>query len=186
MSERHLASTFTISFSFLRQPAKTMPRKERAKKFTVRRASPEELDSAYAIVREYYEAASVVAQDSKEEFARFYFSTASGLWLALVNRHPIGCIALRSLPGILAAGEVKRLYVRPEQRGCGIAAALYAALEKYAVQNSYQWLYLDTAADMTAAQRFYATLGYQPCDRYNDNPQAAIFMRKKLTSSVRE
>jgi hypothetical protein len=31
-----------------------------------------------------------------------------------------------------------------------------------------------------AAIRLYDQLGYERCDRYNDNPQATIFMRKRL------
>jgi GNAT superfamily N-acetyltransferase len=150
----------------------------------IRRAGPAEIDSAYGIVHEYYEAARVVARDSKGEFARYYFGAASGMWLAIIDNRAVGCIALRPLPDIVTAGEVKRLYVQPAVRGRGIAAALYASLEIYAAESGYQWLYLDTAADMNAAQRFYSTLGYQLCDRYNDNPQAALFMRKRLNHSL--
>lgn len=148
--------------------------------FEIRRATREEMDSAYAIVQEYYEAARVVARDAKEDIAQFYFGAASGFWLAVIDTCAVGCIALRPMSGISAAGEVKRPFVQPVFRGRGIAAALYAALEAYAVKSGYQWLYLDTAADMTAAQGFYKTLGYEFCNRYNDNPQATIFMRKKL------
>ena len=109
-----------------------------------------------------------------------YFGADSGLWLAVIDNRPAGCVALRPLPGIFAAGEVKRLYVQLVFRGRGIAASLYGHLEEYAVESGYRWLYLDTAAEMTAAQRFYATLGYEVCNRYNDNPQASIFMRKQL------
>jgi GNAT superfamily N-acetyltransferase len=149
----------------------------------IRRAVPEEIDFAYAIVNEYYEAARVVARDSIDEFARYYFAAASGLWLAIIDDRAVGCVALRQLSAISAAGEVKRLYVQPAFRGRGIAAALYASLENYAAESAYQWLYLDTAANMNAAQRFYATLGYELCERYNDNPQASLFMRKQLRPS---
>jgi hypothetical protein len=33
---------------------------------------------------------------------------------------------------------------------------------------------------MTAAIRFYEQRGYERCARYNENPQATIFMRKEL------
>lgn len=41
-------------------------------------------------------------------------------------------------------------------------------------------IYLDTRADMQAALRFYARRGYEACERYNDNPVAAHFMRRRL------
>lgn len=146
----------------------------------IRQAALEDIDVAYAIVGEYYEAAAVVARDSREEFARFYFGVASGLWLAVIGDCAVGCIALRPLRDLLAAAEVKRLYVQPYYRGLGIAAKLYASLETYAAESGYQWLYLDTAAGMNTAQRFYAMLSYEPCERYNDNPQASLFMRREL------
>jgi hypothetical protein len=33
---------------------------------------------------------------------------------------------------------------------------------------------------LQAAIAFYERHGYLRCDRYNDNPQATIFMRKRL------
>jgi GNAT superfamily N-acetyltransferase len=149
-------------------------------KMTVHRAGREEIDAAWQIVSEYYDAAEVVARDSKEEFAANYFGDGAGVWLACAVGKTVGCIALRRLASIQDAGEVKRLYVRLEFRGHGIAAGLYEALEAYAAEIGYQFLYLDTAAGMRAAQHFYKLLGYQDCPRYNDNPQASLFMRKKL------
>jgi GNAT superfamily N-acetyltransferase len=146
----------------------------------IRRATLREADSAYEIVQEYYEAARVVARDSREEFARFYFGDGSGVWLAVNDTSVVGCIALRPLPQLGDCGEVKRLYVRDAHRGRGIAHALHEALQSYAAGFGYEWLYLDTAKNMTAALRFYEAHGYERCERYNDNPQAAIFMRKEL------
>jgi ribosomal protein S18 acetylase RimI-like enzyme len=151
---------------------------------TVRRATTEETRAAWAIVEEYYDAASVVARDAKEDFERIYFGDGSGVWLATIANTVVGCVALRSLAKFTRSGEVKRLYVQPQHRGCGIAAALYQSLEKYARERGYEWLYLDTTDDMVEAQRFYAALGYELTTRYNDNSQATIFMRKNLRSST--
>jgi GNAT superfamily N-acetyltransferase len=72
------------------------------------------------------------------------------------------------------------MYVRQTHRGKGIADLLMKELEDYARDCGYAWLYLDTAAVMVAAARFYERNGFEHCERYNDNPQAAIFMRKRL------
>jgi ribosomal protein S18 acetylase RimI-like enzyme len=141
---------------------------------------PNEIDTAYAIVEEYYEAMTVVARDTRDEFARLYFGEGAGIWLAWLEEKVVGCIALRVMPQFTDSGEVKRLYVQPECRGHGLAVALHSALETYARKFGYQWLYLDTADNMTAAIRFYEQQGYERCARYNDNPQATIFMRKGL------
>lgn len=159
--------------------------KHPANQLNVRRATSQEGNAAWAIVEEYYEAAGVVARDAKDDFERIYFGDEAGVWLATIANTVVGCVALRSLAIFENSAEVKRLYVRPQQRGLGIAAALYQSLEEYARERGYEWLYLDTTDDMVAAQRFYAALGYELTPRYNDNPQATIFMRKDLRSSIR-
>jgi GNAT superfamily N-acetyltransferase len=148
--------------------------------FEIRRAMRSESDAAYAIVEEYYEAMSVVARDTRDEFVRLYFGEGAGIWLARLEGRVIGCIALRAMPQFTESAEVKRLYVQPEVRGLGIAVALHDALETYARDFGYQWLYLDTADNMRSAIRFYEQQGYERCARYNENPQATIFMRKEL------
>ncbi|MGH9741864.1 MAG: GNAT family N-acetyltransferase [Candidatus Acidiferrum sp.] len=151
-----------------------------ADQVTVRRASLEAIDSAWKIMEEYYEAAAVVARDSRDDFARTYFDDGAGVWLAAMGKNVIGCVALRPISVFPNSGEVKRLYVQSDYRGRGVAAALYDSLEYHAHAYGYQTLYLDTAADMIAAQKFYASLGYEHVARYNENPQAAMFMRKNL------
>ena len=141
---------------------------------------PTEIDAACAIVEEYYEAMNVVVRDTQEEFARLYFKNAAGIWFAWLAERVIGCIALRALPQFTGSAEVKRLYVKPEYRGRGIAAALHDALQNYATNSGYRWLYLDTADNMASAIRFYEQQSYERCARYNENPQATIFMRKEL------
>ena len=152
--------------------------------FEIRRAMPSEIDAAFAIVGEYYEAVNVVARDTQEEFERLYFKSGAGIWLACLEQRVIGCVALRAVPQSTDSGEVKRLYVKPEYRGRGIAAALHDALQSYATNFGYRWLYLDTADKMTSAIRFYEQQGYERCARYNENPQATIFMRKELLHTV--
>jgi GNAT superfamily N-acetyltransferase len=144
----------------------------------VYRAEGSQIESAYGIVKEYYQAAAVVVREDADQFAKDYFGAGTGVWLAEDDGRIVGCIALRNLRAMRGCGEIKRLYVRPEFRGKGLADQLLRALEDYAKECGYEWLYLDTAADMKAAARFYERKGFQPCERYNENPQAAIFMRK--------
>ncbi len=151
--------------------------------FKTRRVPAGDIDAAWKIITEYYEAAGVIARDAKDDFVRIYFQDGAGVWLATIESDVIGCIALRPLSGVASSGEVKRLYVQPPYRGRGIAASLYQGLETYARECGYRYLYLDTTDEMVAAQRFYAALGYELCPRYNDNSQATIFMRKDLRFS---
>jgi ribosomal protein S18 acetylase RimI-like enzyme len=146
----------------------------------IERVGLDHVDEAYAIVREYYEAVDVVVRDDADEFAREYFGAGSGIWLASEDSEVVGCIALRPILQFERSGEVKRLYVKPATRGRKIADRLLAALEEYAVEFGYRTLYLDTKDDLLPAIRFYERHGYERCERYNENPQATIFMRKGL------
>jgi len=148
---------------------------------SIRKATKDDGDVAYKIVSEYYEAASVVARDSKEHFLRHYFGDRAGVWLASINGAVVGCIALRELPEIRRSAEIKRMYVRPAHRGSGIAKQLLDALEQFAAKAGYEWLYLDSAPGMDTAVRFYQRNGFQPCAPYNHNPQANIYLRKKIS-----
>jgi len=150
----------------------------------IRRATPAELPDAYLMVSEYYQAAAVQKRETQEEFLRDYFSVGSGFWLARSGDNIIGCVALRHIAEPHSA-EIKRMYVRPEARGQGVAQQLLESAERFALAAGYRWIYLDTADDMKAAARFYQRNGFQPCERYNDNPQATIFMRKRIATSPR-
>lgn len=103
------------------------------------------------------------------------------IWVAYSGEHPAGCILYRPLSQRPSSGEMKRLYVRPEYRGRGIAAQLLKIVEDFARSRGDNWLYLDTKDDLIEARQFYERHGYQPCERYNENPQATIFLRKALS-----
>ncbi len=153
-------------------------------KLRVFRAGERDREAAFQIVEEYNDAVSVMVRDSSESFAKDYFQSGAGLWLAQAGTQLVGCIALRPLHTREHAGEIKRLYVRPEFRGSGTALALLDALERYAEASGYRWLYLDSKDDLQAALRFYRSQGYEACEPYNQNPQATVFMRKALHSEA--
>ena len=144
----------------------------------IRRAELNDFATAYALVSEYYEAAQVIARDNQDKFQAEYFSGKAGFFVACSGSDLAGCVALREMNS--ESAEIKRLYVRPGLRGQGIAQKLLEAAEAFAKSSGYHAIYLDTASDMHAAARLYERNGYQSCERYNDNPQATIFMRKEL------
>ena len=147
---------------------------------TIRRATAADLTAARAISDEYAEAFAIVVRDDDATF-RTYLAGPGAMWLAECDGETVGCVVLRPLPEVAPrAAEVKRLYVRPAQRGSGIAAALMDALETHARDAGCDAVYLDTKDDLLAAIRFYDRRGYERVARYNDNPQATIFMRRLL------
>lgn len=148
---------------------------------TVVRAIAENAGDALALIEEYYEAANVVARDSRAALTEMLSDPNCAVWVAYKGQRPVGCILYKPLPQRPSSGEMKRLYVRPEQRGQGIALRLLEIVEDFSRSRGNHWLYLDTKDDLATARRFYKRHGYQPCERYNDNPQATIFMRKALS-----
>jgi GNAT superfamily N-acetyltransferase len=146
----------------------------------VHRATAASADAAFELIEEYYEAIGVVVRDDRATLEHYLASPDSPIWIATVNFVPAGCVMLRPLPQVPAAAEVKRLYVRPAFRGLRLAHALMQAAEEHARHAGLQWLYLDTKDDLHAAIHFYQSTGYETCERYNDNPQATLFLRKQL------
>ena len=147
------------------------------------RASLAHRATAELLLTEYYQAIGVEKRDPPEVITAYLSEDDSALWIAFVEGEPAGCVVLRPLGSTRQAAECKRLYVRPCFRGRGIAEALLATMEEYALSSSLQWVYLDSKDDLTAALRLYMRRGYQACMRYNDNPQATVFLRKELRTS---
>ena len=150
------------------------------------RASITHLADADFLLQEYFESVSVVKRDSAEEIRSYLCETSFGLWLDYLDDFPAGCVALRPVSQSPSAAECKRLYVRPRFRGQGIAAALLDALEDQAYKSGAEWVYLDSTDQMEAAHRLYTSRGYAFCTRYNDNPQATVFLRKPLLPPTSE
>ncbi|WP_333677535.1 helix-turn-helix domain-containing GNAT family N-acetyltransferase [Dyella sp.] len=137
-------------------------------------------DDALAIIHEYYEAVHVVQRDKPGGIQKLIDTPASGIWLAYLADEVVGCVVLRKLAKPRGASECKRLYVKPGARGKHIADKLLDAQEAFARAEGVQWIYLDSYDDLKAAIALYEKRGYQHCKRYNDNPQATVFMRKYL------
>lgn len=105
------------------------------------------------------------------------------LYIAWVNDKPAGCIGLRKLPEVDGACEMKRLYVRPEFRGYGIAGTLVETILQDAIAIGYQAIYLDTLAFLQDAIRLYFRFGFYEIDPYNNSPmKSTVFMKRDLTS----
>jgi GNAT superfamily N-acetyltransferase len=152
------------------------------------RARREELDAAFCLVQEYFEVVGVVVREDREKFIEEYFAEERGFWLARLDGELAGCVGLRGLPRPeeleqedVKCAEIKRMYVREGFRGRGLAQRLLEAAENFAREEGYARIYLDTTTEMVAAARLYERNGFVRCERYNENPQAAIFMRKYLT-----
>ena len=100
--------------------------------------------------------------------------------VAYVDGVPAGCGTVRRFDD--ATGEVKRMYVRPDARGVGLARRLLAELERAARAIGYERIVLDTGDRnrMPEAQALYRSSGYREIPDYNGNPWAAVWFEKRL------
>ncbi|WP_412169790.1 GNAT family N-acetyltransferase [Curtobacterium flaccumfaciens pv. flaccumfaciens] len=72
---------------------------------------------------------------------------------------PLGCGGLRVVDDGIA--EIKRMYVRPESRGSGAAAALLRRLEEAALDLGSPALVLETGTEQQRAVGFYQREGFR-------------------------
>jgi len=100
------------------------------------------------------------------------------LLVARLAGEPVGCAGLRLLePGM---GEIKRMWVAPGARGCGIGRRLLRELEQRARERGMRALRLDTHSSLGEALGLYRSCGYAEIARFNDNPYAHHWFEKIL------
>ncbi len=89
---------------------------------------------------------------------------SDSLWVAWVGGESLGCVALHPLGD--GAAELKRMYVRPEARGRGVARRLTEHAIAEAGARGYARLRLGTLTTMHAAQRLYESVGFRRIAAY--------------------
>lgn len=99
--------------------------------------------------------------DDEVHAAPAEFTPPAGLFVvAEVGGTRVACGGYRRLrPGV---AELKRMYVRPDARGTGIARRLLAHLEACARTAGYAQLWLETGIVQPEAMRLYESSGYTP------------------------
>ena len=91
----------------------------------------------------------------------------------------VGMIGLRPIDDRIC--EMKRLFVRPEARGRGLARQLIDSILAEARRLKYQEIRLDTLPMMGDAQNLYVAMGFADIEAYYDTPIAGTrFMAKRL------
>jgi putative acetyltransferase len=105
----------------------------------------------------------------------------SGVFLvASVAGNPVGCGALRRIAA--RTGEIKRMYVIPDERGHGVGHAVLAALEAEARRLGIARLVLETGIRQPAALALYRRAGFSntsPFGEYVESP-LSVCLTKEL------
>jgi len=90
----------------------------------------------------------------------------------------VGTAGVRLLePGL---GEVKRMWVRPEQQGHGLGRRLLLRCVDEARRLGARRLRLDTQRRMEAALGLYRRHGFREIADYNGNPRAQVWMEASI------
>ena len=150
----------------------------------IRLVQTDDIPEVRAMLREYvaWIGVDLAFQEIDEEIADLpgdYDEPGGALLVADENHHLIGMIALRPLSGSIC--EMKRLWVRPEGRGRGVAKELVAQILDRARHLNYDEIRLDTLPMMTDAQSLYESIGFHDIAPYYKTPITGTrFMAKRL------
>jgi putative acetyltransferase len=80
-------------------------------------------------------------------------------------------------------GEIKRMYVRPQFRGLGLAKMMLDHLAKYALAQGVGLLRLETGIHQTEAISLYERMGFYrilPFGTYQEDP-LSVFFEKQIS-----
>lgn len=94
------------------------------------------------------------------------------LLLARSNGEFVGCVAVRDRGANVC--EMKRLYVKRQQRGAGLGRRLAESAIWRARQFGYSRMVLETLPTMTEAQFLYESLGFRESEGYYQNPLSGV------------
>lgn len=126
-----------------------------------------DLNSRYGIVQAQYDQFNSLA-------------SVDAAVVADLNGQPVGCGCYRRMDETTT--EIKRMFVRPENRGSGAAARLLAELENWAIEAGFSRAVLETGIKNPEAIRFYAKSGYARIENYGQyvGMENSICMAKSL------
>jgi ribosomal protein S18 acetylase RimI-like enzyme len=152
----------------------------------VAEARDRDLDEVRRLFEEYAESLGfdLGFQDFERELRELpgdYAPPRGALLLARTSTATIGCVAVRPLAADVC--EMKRLYVRPEQRRTGAGRTLAEAAIGVARDRGYARMRLDTVPSMEAASALYAALGFREIAPYRHNPiPGTAFLELELST----
>lgn len=98
--------------------------------------------------------------------------------VAYENGKAVGCGAFRAFEK--GAAEIKRMFVRPENRGRGVAGRILAELETWAQELDFAECVLETGIKQPEAIRLYRKSGYEIIPSYGQylNVENSVCMKK--------
>lgn len=146
------------------------------------RITPDRLDSAIGAALEAELVAEIERRyggpDPDEPIADEVAPPDGIFVVAWLGDEPAGCGALRRFAEDPSAGELKRMYTRPDARRRGVGRSVLTVLEVHAVELGYGRLVLETGLLQPEAISLYESAGFEPIRPYGyyaDHPTSRCF-----------
>jgi putative acetyltransferase len=100
--------------------------------------------------------------------------------VAYENEMPVGCGAIKEYMSNVM--EIKRMYVKEDKRGKGIASIILRELEKWCIELKYEKSILETGLAQPEAIRLYTKNNYQRIPNYGqyEHVQTSVCFEKNL------
>lgn len=100
--------------------------------------------------------------------------------IVLDDGHPVACGAIRRHDA--ESAEIKRMWVRPQARGRGLARVVLRELESTAIARGYRAVVLETGLRQPEAIALYESAGYTTIPRFGFYKESALSVcyRKEL------
>jgi putative acetyltransferase len=92
--------------------------------------------------------------------------------LAYENEEVIGCGCFKAFND--TAVEIKRMFIRENQRGKGVASSILTELEIWAKEMGYSKVVLETGKGQPHAINLYKKHGYKQTENYNQYDELGI------------
>jgi putative acetyltransferase len=117
----------------------------------------------------------------KSEYDRYnQISNLNTVVIAYRDQNPAGCGCFKKINDTTV--EIKRMFVKPNARGQGIASAILNELELWAKEDGFSHVILETGNKQLAAITLYQKSGYVIIPNYGQysGMESSICMKKEL------
>jgi putative acetyltransferase len=151
--------------------------------FTIRREPPDQPDVVALIAALDAYANALYPPESNHLLDVSALSVPEVSFLVVRDRgEAVGCGAI--LRDARGWGEVKRMYVRPDQRGRGVGKRMLAEIEGVARRGGFPLLRLETGIHNTEALALYRRAGFVECEPFGDYAPdpLSVFMEKRVNT----
>ncbi|MFH1078682.1 MAG: GNAT family N-acetyltransferase [Pseudomonadota bacterium] len=95
------------------------------------------------------------------DFLQHFDSSRDGLWVAMIDDHIIGAIAISGRDAATIGGRLRWLIVAPQYQGRGYGKRLMRAAMDFCRRARFKRVYLTTFAGLDAARRLYEQEGFR-------------------------